>query len=68
MIKLYTKTGCPYCSKKREEFNRTGVVYEEINVYEVAGAEDELVKITGGIRKVPVIVDGAKVIIAPEGG
>ena len=68
MIKVYTKTGCPYCKRKMEEFDRDGVDYEEINIFEVDGAKEELLKITKGQRMVPVIVDGKSVTIAPEGG
>ena len=68
MIQLYTKTGCPYCQAKKDEFDRQGVEYEEININEVDGAKEDLLKITGGQRMVPVIVDGAKVTIAPDGG
>ena len=68
MIKLYTKTGCPYCAKKREEFQRTGVAFQEINIYEIKGAKEELLALTGGKRLVPVIVDGANITIAPQGG
>jgi len=68
MITLYTKTGCPYCNTKREELQKKGIDFEEINIYEVDGAKEDLVKITGGKRMVPVIVDGDQVIIAPEGG
>ena len=51
-----------------EEFDRDGVDYEEINIFEVDGAKEELLKITKGQRMVPVIVDGKSVTIAPEGG
>ena len=68
MIKLYTKTGCPYCDAKRKEFNDQGVDFEEINIFEVDGAKEELLKITGGKRMVPVIVNGPRVEIAPDGG
>jgi len=68
MIKLYTKTGCPYCNTKREEFDRDGIDYQEINIYEVEGSKEELLKLTGGQRMVPVIVEGKKVTVAPDGG
>lgn len=68
MIKLYTKTGCPYCNRKREEMQNKGIEFEEINIYEVEGAKEELLALTNGIRKVPVIVDGSRIEIAPQGG
>jgi glutaredoxin 3 len=67
-ITLYTKTGCPYCAAKREEFVAERIPFVEINVTERPEVIPELLKLTRGERVVPVIVDGDRVSIAPEGG
>ena len=67
-ITLYVKTGCPYCAAKRGEFRKRGVKFTEINVSERPEAIPELLRLTGGERMVPVIVEGDRVTIAPEGG
>jgi glutaredoxin 3 len=65
---LYVKTGCPYCAAKRKEFQDSKVKFTEINVTERPEVIPELLKLTGGERLVPVIVEGSRVSIAPEGG
>ncbi|MEA2625970.1 MAG: glutaredoxin 3 [Candidatus Binatota bacterium] len=67
-IILYTKTGCPYCAAKRRDLTEKKVAFTEINVSERPQVIPELLKLTRGERVVPVIVDGAEVSIAPEGG
>ena len=67
-VTLYVKTGCPYCAAKRREFEKGGVVFTEVNVTERPEAVPELLKLTKGKRLVPVIVEGASVSIAPQGG
>jgi glutaredoxin 3 len=65
---LYTKTGCPYCAAKRKDLTSRGVPFVEINVTERPEVIPDVLKLTKGERAVPVIVDGANVSIAPEGG
>ncbi len=67
-ITLYVKTGCPYCAAKRREFQEKKLAFSEINVSERPEAIPELLRLTGGERLVPVIVEGNKVSVAPEGG
>ena len=67
-IRLYVKTGCPYCAAKRREFQERGLQFTEINVFERPDAVPELLRLTHGERLVPVIVQGQRVSIAPEGG
>ena len=67
-VTLYVKTGCPYCAAKRKEFQDQKLKFKEINVTERPEVIPELLKLTKGERLVPVIVDGGKVSIAPEGG
>jgi glutaredoxin 3 len=65
---LYVKTGCPYCAAKRQEFVANGVTFTEINVTERPEVIPELLKLTKGKRLVPVIVEGGRISVAPEGG
>ncbi len=67
-VLLYTKTGCPYCDAKRAELAARGVAVREINVSERPEAVPELLKVTRGRRIVPVVVEGGRIEIAPEGG
>ena len=67
-VLLYTKTGCPYCAAQRAELAARGVAVREINVSERPEAVPELLKVTRGRRIVPVVVEGGRIEIAPEGG
>ena len=67
-VTFYVKGGCPYCAAMREELDGRGADYNEINVKESPGVIPELLKLTGGRRIVPVLVDGDRVEVAPNGG
>ena len=67
-VLLYTKTGCAYCAAKRAELAARGVAVREINVSEHPEVVAELLKVTRGRRIVPVVVEGGRIEIAPEGG
>jgi glutaredoxin len=67
-VLLYTKTGCPHCETKRRELVGRGAVYREVNVSDRPEAIVELLKLTGGRRIVPVVVEGGRIEIAPGGG
>ena len=67
-VLLYTRTGCPYCDAKRTELAARGVPIREINVTERPQAVAELMKLTGGRRIVPVVVEGGRIDVAPDGG
>ena len=67
-VLLYVRTGCPYCEAARAELTARGVPVREINLSERPQATAELMKLTGGRRIVPVIVDGTRIAVAPDGG
>jgi glutaredoxin len=67
-IVLYVKAGCPYCAAKRAELEKRGARFDEVNVSERPDAIPELLKLTKGKRVVPVVVEGARISVAPEGG
>jgi glutaredoxin len=67
-VLLYVRTGCSYCEAKRTELAARGVAVREINLSERPQATAELMKLTGGRRIVPVVVDGTRIEVAPDGG
>jgi glutaredoxin 3 len=67
-VTLYVKTGCPYCAAKRRELTSRGVAFTEVDVAARPEVMAELLKLTKGRRIVPVIVEGARISVAPEGG
>jgi glutaredoxin len=67
-VLLYTKAGCEFCDAKRRELAARGASVREIDVVARPQATAELLKLTGGRRIVPVVVEGGTVAVAPDGG
>jgi glutaredoxin len=67
-VLLYTTAGCAFCDAKRAELARRGVRVREIDVGVHPEAIPELLKLTRGRRIVPVIAEGGRIEVAPEGG
>jgi glutaredoxin len=65
---LYVANGCPHCAALRDELQRSGATFEEINVSARRERIPELLKLTRGKRIVPVLVDAGGVRVAPFGG
>lgn len=55
---MYTHPECGYCSLLKEEFERDGVSYEEIDVSKQPEMWAEVQKLTGGDKITPVTVMG----------
>jgi mycoredoxin len=67
-VLLYSRAGCPHCDALRAALAARGAVVEEIDVGVRREAIPELLKLTGGRRVVPVVVDGGRILVAPDGG
>lgn len=67
-VRVYTKVGCPHCAAAKDDFKKRGVVFEEIDVHTVPGAAEEAMKLAGGRKVVPVIVEGGTVTLGFQGG
>ena len=67
-VLLYVKAGCAFCDAARVALAARDVRVVEIDVGRERQAIPELLKLTGGRRVVPVIVEGGKIAVAPEGG
>jgi len=67
-VTIYTKPGCPYCAKAKDHYREKGIEFKEIDVYDVAGAKEEAIKLAGGQSIVPVIVEDGDIKIGFGGG
>ena len=56
-ITIYTTPTCPFCKSAKEDLDRKGIKYKEIDVSKDAAALEKMVRISGK-RLVPVMVDG----------
>lgn len=59
---IYTKPGCPFCAAAKEDFQKRGIGYREIDVYSDPADLKEMVKLSGR-REVPVIVERGRVTV-----
>lgn len=67
-VTIYTKPGCPYCASAKEHYRDKGIDFKEIDVYDVPGAKEKAIKLSGGQAIVPVIVEEGKVQVGFGGG
>jgi len=56
-VVMYVKDGCPYCAAAKKHYTEQGIDFKEVNVFEVDGAKDKVLELTGGESIVPVIVE-----------
>jgi glutaredoxin len=67
-VLLYVRAGCPHSDAARAALAERGVRVREVDVLASPRAVAELLKLTGGRRIVPVIVERGVVHVAPNGG
>jgi glutaredoxin len=67
-VTFYSKSGCPHCDRQREALVARGQAFTEIDVTRHPEVVPELLKLTKGRRVVPVLVEGARISIAGDGG
>lgn len=65
---LYVRAGCDFCDRQRAELAARGVAVREIDVGQRPEVIPELLKLTGGRRIVPVVVEDGRIAVAPAGG
>ena len=67
-VLLYTRSECAHSRDLRARLENDLDVIEEVNLTEEPQAMTEFLKLTEGRRIVPVVVQGARISIAPDGG
>jgi len=55
-VTMYTTSWCGYCSRLKKMMQREGIAYSEVNIEEVEGAADVVMKANGGNQTVPTLV------------
>jgi glutaredoxin 3 len=61
-VLIYGKDSCPYTADARDHYGSRGEV-QYINVQKDADALRRMLELTGGQRRVPVIVEDGKVTV-----
>lgn len=67
-LTLYVKTDCPHSARLLSRLQQEGREFRLIDLDKRPQSLPELRKLTAGRRVVPVLVDGAEIQVAPEGG
>ena len=67
-VLLYVRPDCPACAALHAELTARGATVTVIDVARQKGRVAELLKLTGGRRIVPVVVEDGVVSVAPAGG
>lgn len=62
-VLIYGKDDCPYTSEAKKDFARQKIPYHYYDVKKNKDAYEEMLRLTGGARMVPVIVDGGNIKI-----
>ena len=62
MVIIYGKDSCPYTGDAREHYSKRGEM-QYVNVKKDAAGLQRMLELTGGQRRVPVIVNDGKVTV-----
>lgn len=62
MIKVYTSSGCPYCTKLKNFLKKNGVKFKEINISKYPEAAKELKRKTGQTGVPVTLIRSHKII------
>jgi mycoredoxin len=54
-ITVYSTSWCGDCRRAKQFMRERGVVFEEVNIDEAPDAEDLVLRVNNGLRKVPTI-------------
>lgn len=61
-VKIYSLPTCPACKATKIFLKEKGVSFEDVNVYDNKGAQEEMTKKSGG-NSVPVLDIDGKIIV-----
>jgi glutaredoxin len=54
-IRIYSTSWCPDCWRTKQFLRERGISYEDINVDEDPEAEELILRVNNGLRKVPTL-------------
>ncbi len=66
-IKFYGATWCRDCRLVKNYFDDTKIEYEYINIDEVEGAADEVIRINKGLQSIPTLIfPNGELLVEPK--
>ena len=57
MVLIYGKENCPYTQRARQDYETRKVEFEFVDVKKSRADLDRMLELSGGIRRVPVILE-----------
>jgi mycoredoxin len=55
-VTMFTTSWCGYCRNLKNQMNKAGVAYTEINIEEVEGTAELVASVNGGNQTVPTLI------------
>lgn len=55
-ITIFSTTWCGYCVRLKQQLDREGISYDEVNIEQEPGAADLVTQINGGDQIVPTVL------------
>ncbi len=65
-ITLYWRPGCPFCSELLWHLDRTGVIFDRVNIWADAEAAAFVRSVAGGNEVVPTVTVGETSLVNPS--
>ena len=65
---IYTKPGCPFCAKAKQDLEERGVPYKEMSIEDNQKVAEEIMRLSDGKGIVPILVSGEEVKVGFGGG
>ena len=62
-VLIFGKDSCPYTAAAIEEYEQRNVPFRYLNVKKESGALEQMLQYSGGVRRVPVIVEDGQVTV-----
>jgi mycoredoxin len=53
---MFTTSWCGYCRNLKNQMDKAGVAYTEVNIEEVDGTAELVAKVNGGNQTVPTLI------------
>lgn len=68
MVLIFGKENCPYTQRAREDYAAREVAFDYVDVKKNRADLARMLELSGGVRRVPVIVDAAGKVTIGFGG
>lgn len=68
MVLIFGKENCPYTQRARQDYAARNVTFEYVDVKKNRADMDRMLELSGGIRRVPVIVEESGKVTIGFGG